>query len=48
LPLKVVVLAFNACVCNVHDVRSQESRPLIVWDLGLSTWKSRHHLMLIV
>jgi hypothetical protein len=35
LPLKVIVLAFNACVCNVQGVRSQESRPLIVRDSGL-------------
>jgi hypothetical protein len=37
LPLKVIVLAFNACVCNVHGVRNQESKPLMVRDSGLGT-----------
>ncbi len=37
LPLKVVILAFNARVCNVHGLMSQESRPLIVRDSVLGT-----------
>ncbi len=28
LPLKVVVLAFNACVCDVHSVRNQKSETI--------------------
>ncbi len=37
LPFKVVVLAFNACVCNVHNARSQESKRLTIRNLGFGT-----------